>query len=469
MKNKLILTSFIALSFAVSAMAEPANTATFPANGLMQEDYTYTNAATSTNMDGVYEGTVLAEAQYVNAEYLALMGHYLPAGADAVERCSGGNYCPGGTFAYNENNNQGLYSCPAGYNLSASGAGAETDCFRNCTVSDLPHATAVSGQVHYGTDVNTEGFECSATSCENGYHTDTVYGYGPLWLKIGHTLAQGIGYRNSSGEYIGDYPAIQLGIENGSNKWAIDYDFSGIVTGESICSTQGGTDLNGIGGNDGDFSNLSTASSLTADGGKNCWCKVTGYINSGTALQNLDSYWVLLRESNDSCAQCANNCANIMSGMYGYSVYREAVLMAVSFPSTRCTPNIINITWDGASQEAIDANEAGSCTYGGDIKTPQSATEIPGKIFKGWLFKATNNSSSRYTVTYDCSNGGHGVAPVSSTSYVNGQKVTLAQNTCTAPSGTSFAGWICSGVNVNNGTFTMPATNVTCTAQWEAM
>ena len=62
MKQKIFLTSALAMGVFAPAMAEPSNTGTFPADGYMEEDYTYTNAATSDNMDGVYSGTVNAVA-----------------------------------------------------------------------------------------------------------------------------------------------------------------------------------------------------------------------------------------------------------------------------------------------------------------------------------------------------------------------------------------------------------------------
>ena len=70
MKQKIFLTSALAMGFVAPAMAVPTNTGEFPTGGLMQEDYTYTNAATSTNMDGVYSGTVNATAEYDTIDYI---------------------------------------------------------------------------------------------------------------------------------------------------------------------------------------------------------------------------------------------------------------------------------------------------------------------------------------------------------------------------------------------------------------
>jgi len=49
-------------------------------------------------------------------------------------------------------------------------------------------------------------------------------------------------------------------------------------------------------------------------------------------------------------------------------------------------PNTITINWDGADTEDITANNAGTCTYGGDIRTPVKAQHIPGQTFVGWTF-----------------------------------------------------------------------------------
>jgi len=51
-----------------------------------------------------------------------------------------------------------------------------------------------------------------------------------------------------------------------------------------------------------------------------------------------------------------------------------------------CNANVIQITWADASAEDIAANEAGTVTYGGDIRTPRKAVHKPGKIFTGWTF-----------------------------------------------------------------------------------
>ncbi len=51
-----------------------------------------------------------------------------------------------------------------------------------------------------------------------------------------------------------------------------------------------------------------------------------------------------------------------------------------------CDANVISVTWDHADTADITANNAGTVTYGGDIRTPKRAQHINGKIFTGWTF-----------------------------------------------------------------------------------
>ena len=56
--------------------------------------------------------------------------------------------------------------------------------------------------------------------------------------------------------------------------------------------------------------------------------------------------------------------------------------------------NTITVIWNGATQADIDANNAGTVTYGGDIRTPvrPDPSQIPiGKRFVGWTFRKTND------------------------------------------------------------------------------
>lgn len=77
----------------------------------------------------------------------------------------------------------------------------------------------------------------------------------------------------------------------------------------------------------------------------------------------------------------------------------------------------------------------------------------------------------KYTVTYDA-NGGSGTMEDSNSPYVAGATVTLLDNEFTAPAGKEFNGWSVTdassnAVAVSDNQFTMPAKDVTVTAQWQ--
>ena len=183
MKNKIFLSSMLIMSVA-PAMAE-----NFPSNGLMQENKTYDNAATSTNMDGVYSGTVNATAEYENILYNIVAGNYLPGGSEETNgsQCTPGNFCTGLTNATYSESDQGLTSCSTlgdgSYTLSPAGATNGNMCYKTCSASCTnPTAPAHSTNVTYGHETSTGtwnyGASCNAVAptcsinfdCVNGYH-----------------------------------------------------------------------------------------------------------------------------------------------------------------------------------------------------------------------------------------------------------------------------------------------------------
>ena len=93
----------------------------------------------------------------------------------------------------------------------------------------------------------------------------------------------------------------------------------------------------------------------------------------------------------DECTQClaGNYC---VGGTYSFNENTDQGISACATGyssvagASVCTANTINITWDNASQSDIAANNAGTVTYGGDIRTPRKAQHINGKIFVGWSF-----------------------------------------------------------------------------------
>lgn len=82
-----------------------------------------------------------------------------------------------------------------------------------------------------------------------------------------------------------------------------------------------------------------------------------------------------------------------------------------------------------------------------------------------------SSSDTLYTVSYLCGDGS-GTTTNSNSTHAFGLTVTtLTADSCTAPAQKVFAGWSCNqgiGLKAAKETFTMPAANVTCTAQWNS-
>ena len=147
----------------------------------------------------------------------------------------------------------------------------------------------------------------------------------------------------------------------------------------------------------------------TTDTGQYCYCQMTGFQSgsSGVAPASLDegsdtsgivsiasAPWVFDYDSGsaDDCADgCADYCAyNLHAGDPYDRVFRGAVFGSLgAAASGTCEANEIRITWTDAAEADVTANNAGVCTYGGDIRTPVRAATKPGKTFVGWKFDVT--------------------------------------------------------------------------------
>ena len=147
----------------------------------------------------------------------------------------------------------------------------------------------------------------------------------------------------------------------------------------------------------------------TTDTGQYCYCQMTGFQSgsSGVAPASLDegsdtsgivsiasAPWVFASDFGSAvgCAfNCANNCAgSLLSDDTSSRVFRGAVFGSLgAAASGTCEANEIRITWTDAAEADVTANNAGVCTYGGDIRTPVRAATKPGKTFVGWKFDVT--------------------------------------------------------------------------------
>lgn len=379
MKTKLI--SVLALIVAMPAIAETSNTeSTFPVPpAQMQADTTYTGAATYTNLHS-YTGPVTATANYIDNNYTVNAGQYLPSGGEEVTTCTAGNFCPGlqSPVQYSETLNQGLESCPNEYPNSAAGATANTECYTACTVANanIAHASTVSGNDYYGAGTDT----CVPTACDNGYHLNS--GAPNLTEIIGETPGTNAGYKSNSDTGSSQNESV-YGITN-NGEFVVDYGSAkGKIHGYARCSTQGGR-------NKGDM-----IANLPDSTGENCYCQLDGYTPDGETMQSLSAAWVFNITSSDAttCANtCASSCAYNMWLLGASNVeFRSAMFAAVAASGApSCEANTIQITWGDTDAADVTANDAGQCTFGGDIRTPVKAVHKKGKTFVGWTFDVSS-------------------------------------------------------------------------------
>ena len=118
----------------------------------------------------------------------------------------------------------------------------------------------------------------------------------------------------SRGEYNWAGNATTYGLDT-AGQWAVPFEY-GVVYGEAICSQTSGTSLATVGTPD------TSGTGVT----QYCWCRATGYKETGGEKCDLSSSsWVFIdgHGSAADCAYpCANNCANSVNAN---SYFREAV------------------------------------------------------------------------------------------------------------------------------------------------
>ena len=83
---------------------------------------------------GLY-GTRLT-ARFAANTYTCSAGYYLPANGIACAKCLNDHYCLGGTYTFNETNNQGLMPCPAAHPYAPIGMWNELQCGRKLHVGN---------------------------------------------------------------------------------------------------------------------------------------------------------------------------------------------------------------------------------------------------------------------------------------------------------------------------------------------
>ncbi|MBQ7409655.1 MAG: hypothetical protein IJV03_03750 [Alphaproteobacteria bacterium] len=166
----------------------------------------------------------------------------------------------------------------------------------------------------------------------------------------------------------------------------------GQYTAGQLTEAQAGVKLAGM------FSINEDANYATNSTGQYCYCQMTGYTPNGGTMQGVSAPWVFIRDYGDAsyCADdCARNCAFRMSNVSStYLAFRAALLGSVQPGPTMCDANVININWSNADANDISANNAGTATYGSDVRTPVKAQTIKGKTFKGWRFSKPEQTTT---------------------------------------------------------------------------
>ncbi|MCQ2562513.1 MAG: hypothetical protein MJ158_02785 [Alphaproteobacteria bacterium] len=428
MNKKLILTSIFAISVVGSAYAGPTNTVTgAPEDGSYQADTTYTGAATVNEL-GVYENnsTAIANANYEDILYNISAGNYLAAGSEGTPTiCPAGSYC-GGLIdtLYSATENQGINACPtidSATFTSAEGSSLVTGCYQEDTamssallnplttehlntskntdgyINGVKYASATTVARRYATSTTTAGdwtaldesdIQITDLACNNGYHYKA--GAPDLTSAIGNTEGINSVYADYNGSLV-----VFSGTSHDKDYWgfvddtmdvfAVDYGDKGILTGKAFRSTQAGDN------NDFTWTNPTILDTPTGELGTYCYCHLDGYTPVGGTKQSLSSVWMF--ENSISARGCTYNCVYYLHNVDdGNLRFRAALFGSVGSTLPTCEANTINITWGDTDAIDVTANNAGTATYGEDIRTPVKAQHKAGKRFTGWTFtKPTQN------------------------------------------------------------------------------
>ena len=398
MSQKIFLTSALAMGVIAPAIAEPSHTDTFPSDGYMQEDYTYTNAATSTNMDGVYSGTVNATAEYDTIDYILTAGKYLPADSETITTCPAGSFCAGGTTVqYNQSSAQGIETCPTGYASSADGSSSNTQCYRACDINNvgdsvtaIAHATAISGNDYYGSGVDT----CEPTACENGWHVKAAVTAPDLTSLIGVSeKLNGVTANDSAGNDAHTEGISNTMIAGEPSAFVLSYaNNKGMIKGHGICSKTPGDNNNNTWSNPTKFSSL--VDETGQEGAKYCYCHLDSYTPINGDAINLSSSWLFAAGASDA-SECASYCGGscVIFVAFKYEGYHAALLSSVESSPAMCEANVININWSDVDPATAGQNNENTATYGSDVRTPVKATTKKGKTFRGWRFSAPEQTN----------------------------------------------------------------------------
>ena len=414
--------------------------------GAFGADAKITEASTCTvDVLGVSDNNAVANtiATWDAIEYTLNPGQYLSVTDTSVTEttCPAGSYCVGGGFTV-DNAATSIAQCPTGYENSAEGAGADTQCYTACTVAtaNIAHATAVTGNDYYGTGVDT----CGATACETGYHVDggelEIIEKEPL-IPVNYKISNDgmFAWINANGNSDNQkFTDAELSL---NNTWATEFEY-GIVYGRASCQPEN-QELNAameyVSNNiesvvNGDMTLdalhtdlLTKTDAITAglimemleaeltgdmdalheavrklsvwdakydvkyntnDVGKDCYCQIDGFTSTGGKKEMVTSApWIqsISYDSNEACAStCAKQCGMNLTGTgYISEIIRGVMYGALNYiiSDATCAANTINIDWNPDNGGDHIKN---MCTYEGSIELPTPDPVKPGYTFTGW-------------------------------------------------------------------------------------
>lgn len=304
-------------------------------------------------------------------------GTYLPANSTTITDCPENSYCEGieGNITYNETTAQGVKSCPDDFSQSATKSVSINNCYHECTTNDVPYSTDVISGNYYYNSTN----QCSAAECQPGYHKKTNSDINLIDL-IGKNTGTGYGYIKNNSVYAQNHGLTkeEYGLIN-NNTWATEYGDKGTLYGIGRCSTYGAENQK---------NDLIDDIAEDFNNGTYCWCGLSSYKQFDGTIQDISSAWIYTNNYTNArnCGlYCANICASTIkeSGTYRVNLFSSVLTTG---NTTSCEPNTITIYWQDADEEDINATNASTVIYGGDIRTPFKAKQKPGKKFIGWKF-----------------------------------------------------------------------------------
>lgn len=381
MNKKRILTSVIGICVSWNAFADP-----YPADNLLQPGTSYEGSGVLESL-GVYNGSVIARAEYGVGALWGIPGAYVPANSDVAVVCPSGYYCPGGGgYAAFSDADQGIEPCPSGF-TSDEGAAFIEECYRSCEEEYRDYALQMSGKNYYG-GWNT----CQPVACVDGYHL--LYLHNPFAISLG-MLGDPDNIDLDDGYIETDFSVLDNISRN--NGWQFSDGESPSVHNE-WATLDNGLSIRGVisylpGGTNDDTWIYPTTHPVYWDPASiempdinapeddvskktNCYCQFR-YNDIYT-----DFIYVADNMTSNICHAkfCRSKLINNTDFLY-------AVIRGLSEDPTsvECPPNKITITWQDSEQQAIDDADAGWCEYNGEIRTPAYAPNKPGKHFLGWV------------------------------------------------------------------------------------